>query len=255
MTRILQLAFLVCACAVYGAAMQPSAPDAAMFDAILKRYVRENGTVDYRSLRLEVEPLNRFVDQIGAVSPDSHPALFPTRAHRLAFWINTYNALVIWAMVKEYPEKKTRLGSPAGRDQFFIKTAFKAGGRSRTLEDIETNAIRKQFKEPRIHFAIVCASKGCPWLSREAYTAERIEMQLDRGARLFVNQRRNVRVDGARGEVRLSPLFDWYKEDFGGSEEAILSFIAKYRPDGILLRQGKWKLSYIEYDWGINEVQ
>ena len=111
MTRILQLVFLFCACAGYGAAMQPAAPDTAAFDAILKRYVRENGTVDYRSLKLDAEPLNRFVEQIGAVSPESHPALFPTRAHRLAYWINTYNALVIWAMLKEYPEKKTRIGT------------------------------------------------------------------------------------------------------------------------------------------------
>ena len=65
-------------------------------------------------------------------------------------------------------------------------------------------------------------------------------MQLDRGARLFVNQQRNVQVDSARGEVRLSPLFDWYKEDFGGSAEALVGFIARYRPDGALLRQGKW---------------
>jgi hypothetical protein len=157
-------------------------------------------------------------------------------------------------MAKDYPEKKGRLGSQSGQDQFFQKTLFKTGGRDRTLDDIETNGIRKQFREPRIHFAIVCASKSCPWLAREAFTAERLEEQLDRRTRLFVNQTSNVRVDSGRREVRLSQLFDWYKEDFGSSQQPVLSFIAKYRPDGARLRQGTWKIGYFEYDWGINDA-
>jgi hypothetical protein len=234
-------------------AAAPSAPDAAAFDGVLKRYVTENGTVEYAALKLAIEPLNQFIGQIAVVSPDSHPALFPSRAHRLAYWLNTYNALVIWAMAKEYPEKKDRLASPAGQEQFFKKTSFKAGGRERTLDDIEATSIRKQFNEPRIHFAIVCASKSCPWLAREAFTADRLEEQLERRTRLFVNQQRNIRVDSQRREATLSQLFDWYKQDFGGSTEAVLGFIGHYRPDGGLLRQGKWKLRYFDYDWGINE--
>ena len=245
---------LVVAClSGMGAAIPPAAPDTAAFDAILKRYVEENGTVRYSGMRTDLTPLSRFVEQIGAVSPDSHPALFPSRAHRLAYWINAYNALVLWAMAKDYPEKKDRLGSQSGQDQFFHKTQFKTGGRSRTLDDIETNAIRKQFGEPRIHFAIVCASKSCPWLAREAFTAVRLEEQLDRRARLFVNQMPNVRIESGRREVMLSRLFDWYRQDFGSTPEAVLSFIAKYRPDGALLRQGIWKINYLEYDWRIND--
>ena len=251
MKRILLLV-LICLSGM-GAAIPPAAPDTAAFDAILKRYVEENGTVRYGALRADLAPLSRFVEQIGAVSPDSHPSLFPSRSHRLAYWINTYNALVLWAMAKDYPEKKTRLGSQAGQDQFFHKTLFKTGGRSRTLDDIETNAIRKQFKEPRIHFAIVCASKSCPWLAREAFTAELLEEQLNRRAKLFLNQTPNVRIEIGRREVMLSQIFDWYRQDFGPSQEAVLSFIAKYRPDGALLRQGTWKISYFEYDWRINE--
>jgi hypothetical protein len=257
MPRILPLAFAVLAAvgAGQGAAIQPTAPDVAAFDGILKSYVEQNGAVHYGPLKMAIEPLNHFIEQIGAVSPDSHPALFPARAHQLAYWINAYNALVIWAMVKEYPEKKNRLGSPAGQDQFFNKKFFKVGGRSRTLDDIETNAIRKQFREPRIHFAIVCVSKGCPWLAREAFTPERLEEQLDRRTRLFLNQERNVHVDTARGEVSLSSLFDWYKQDFGVSMQAVLGFIGKYRPDGALLRQGKWTVRYLDYDWEINEAK
>ena len=102
-SRLIAVAWL--AATVYARA--PSAPDAAAFDAVLKRYVLENGTVKYAALKADLGPLSRFVEQIGAVSPDSHAALFPSRAHRLAYWLNTYNALVILAMAKEYPQKRT----------------------------------------------------------------------------------------------------------------------------------------------------
>jgi len=237
------------------AAGAPVAPDPAAFDAVLKRYVLEDGTVKYGALKANLEPLNLFVRQIGEVSPDSHAALFPSRAHKLAYWLNTYNALVIWAMATEYPQKKDRLSSLFGQGQFFYLKKFKVGGVKRSLDDIETNAIRKQFHEPMIHFSIVCASKGCPWLSREAFTAAGLESQLEGRARLFLNQERNVRVDNVKREVTLSKIFDWYKQDFGSSVEAVLGFIGKYRTDGAQLRYGPWKLRYFDYDWGINDVR
>jgi hypothetical protein len=233
-------------------ANDPVAPDVAAFDRILKNYVFDNGTVQYAALKTGLDPLARFVQQIGAVSPDSRPALFPSRAHKLAYWLNTYNALVLWAMAKEYPEKKDRLNSLIGRYQFFMRINFKAGRRDLALNQIETNAIRKQFQEPRIHFAIVCASRGCPWLSRDAFTGERLEEQLEARTRLFLNQTRNIRFNSAQREVSLSQIFEWYKEDFGDSTERLMAFIGKYRTE---LRQGKWKVRYIEYDWGINDAK
>jgi hypothetical protein len=255
MQRILLLACGVLCAFSPLVASEPAAPDPATFDRILKSFVLDNGTVNYGALKAGIEPLSRFVAQIGAVSPDSAPALFPSRAHSLAYWINTYNALVLWAMAKEYPSKKDRLSSVLGRYYFFEGTKFKVGGRERSLRDIENNTIRKQFSEPRIHFAIVCASKGCPWLSRDAFMGDRLDKQLESAARLFVNQERNVRVDSGRREVGLSKIFQWYKQDFGSSTEAVLGFIGKYRPDGGLLRQGKWTAHYFDYNWGINEAQ
>ena len=207
------------------AANDPVSPDTAAFDCILKRYVLEDGTVKYAALKASLDPLTRFVQQIGAVSPESHPALFRSRAHKLAYWLNTYNALVLWAMAQEYPEKKDRLNSLIGRYQFFMRMKFKVGGRDFSLNDIETNEIRKRFQEPRIHFAIVCASRGCPWLSRDAYTGERLEEQLEARTKLFINQIRNVRVNGGQREISLSQIFQWYQRDFGVSPEAVLAFI------------------------------
>lgn len=130
-------------------ANDPAAPDVAAFDHILKRYVLDDGTVKYAALKAGLDPLTGFVQQIGAVSPDSNPSLFPSRAHKLAYWLNAYNALVLWEMAKEYPEKKDRLNSLIGRYQFFVRTKFKAGGRDLSLREIETNAIRKQFQGGR----------------------------------------------------------------------------------------------------------
>ena len=238
------------------AANEPIAPDVAAFDRVLKMYVLEDGTVRYAALKADLGPLSRFVDQIGAVSPDSHPKLFPDRSYKLAYWLNAYNGLVLWAMAKEYPEKKDQLKSLIGRYEFFMSTKFKAGGRDLSLNDIETNAIRKQFQEPRIHFAVVCASMGCPWLSREAFRGDRVEEQLAARTRLFVNQARNVRLNPSRREVELSSIFEWYAPDFGASKEEMLNFISKYRTaDGAELREGKWKVRYVKYDWGINAAK
>ena len=252
MTRILRITGALLFTFPLLNANDPVAPDVAAFDRILKKYVLDNGTVQYAALKGGLDPLARFVQQIGAVSPDSHPSLFPTRAHKLAYWLNTYNALVLWAMAKEYPERKGRLNGLIGRYQFFMRIKFKAGGRDLSLNEIETNATRKQFQEPRIHFAIVCASRGCPWLSRDAFTGERLEEQLEARTRLFLNQTRNVRLNSAQREIGLSQIFEWYKQDFGDSTEKVLAFIGKYRAE---LRQGNWKIRYFEYDWGINDAK
>jgi Protein of unknown function, DUF547 len=256
MTRILRITGALVFAFPLLSANDSVAPDVAAFDRILKRYVLDDGTVKYAALKAGLDPLTAFVQQVEAVGPESHPSLFPSRSHKLAYWLNTYNALVLWAMAKEYPEKKDHLNSLIGRYRFFMRTKFKAGGRGFSLNDIETSEIRKRFQEPRIHFAIVCASRGCPWLSRDAYTGEHLEEQLESRARLFLNQTRNVRVNSARREVSLSEIFQWYQQDFGDSAEGILAFIGKYRTvDGAELRQGKWKIRYIEYDWGINEAK
>jgi hypothetical protein len=254
MRRILTVIGVFACVVALRAADGPKPPDVAAFDRILKSYVLDDGTVKYDALKNDFDPLAHFVEEIGAVSPDSHPSLFPSREHKLAYWLNAYNALVLWVITKEYPEKKDRLATPEGQDQFFLRTEFKTGGRIRSLNDIE-NTMRMQFMEPRIHFAIVCASKGCPWLPRDAFTVENLEEQLESRTKLFLNQDRAIRVDSVNHEVGISQIFDWYKKDFGNSTKAMLDFIGKYRPaDREALQQGTWKISYLDYDWGINEA-
>ncbi len=230
-----------------------SVPDSAAWDSVLKKYVLDNGAVRYAPLKQDSAALYGFAAQIGEVSPHSHPALFPSREAKLAYWINAYNALVVSAFTKDYPDKRDRLQSAWGKVNFFYRLKFRVGGQMRTLDDIEKNTIRKEFGDPRIHFAIVCASASCPWLSRDAYTAANLDAMLDRETRRYMGQDRNVKLDKSRKELTVSEIFKWFREDFGKSERDVIRFIAKYRADGPDFATDGWKLKYYPYNWTLNE--
>lgn len=189
------------------------------------------------------------------VSPDSYPALFPTPASRLAYWINAYNALVLHTTVRDYPQKKTRLISDLGRANYFYRMKVRVGNRDLTLSEIEDRELREAFREPRIHFAIVCASRGCPWLGRTAYRAANVEALLADAAKTFLSQPRNCQIDVARRVIRLSSIFKWFAADFGKTDSERLAFIARYRPqEAAALRQGRWTMEYSDWDWTLNDV-
>ena len=253
LTQVIFLTTLALPAAVSGGA-PPAAPDVARYDGVLREYVLDNGAVRYGALRANLEPLDRFVEQIGSVSPDSHPGLFPTREAKLAYWINAYNALVLWAFARDYPEEKDRLDGLIGRGLFFYQRKFLVGGKKLSLATLENDIIRERFHEPRIHFAIVCASASCPWLARRAYTADNLDELLEARTRLFVNQDRNVKIDPPTRTVTLSKIFDWYDEDFGATDGQILKFIARYRKDGTRLLHGEWRVRHFAYDWSPNDA-
>lgn len=233
-----------------------AAPDTHLLQSVLDQYVRPNGTVNYAGLKANSKELDRFVAQVASVSPDSNPELFPNREARLAYWINAYNALVLGAFVKEYPERRERLQSLLGRREFFFKLKQTVGGVRRTLDDIEVKSLRKPFHDPRIHFAIVCASTSCPWLSKEAYTPENVDAHLERDARQYFGQARNFRMDENQRVVYLPQIFDWFKDDFGTTAERVAAFVARYRPaEAAELTKGSWKIKYFDYDWSPNDVR
>ena len=235
------------------ALLAAAAPDIPLWDAVLKKFVGDNGEVRYAALKQDPAALEKFVSQIGEVSPHSHPALFPSREAKLAYWINAYNALVMWTFTKDYPDKRDRLQSAWGKISFFYRLKLRAGGAMRSLDDIEKNTIRKEFGDPRIHFAIVCGTASCPWLARDAYTAANLDELLDRQTRSYMGQERNVKVDKSRKELTVSEIFKWMREDFGKSEADVVRYIAKYRADGPGFANGGWKLKYFPYDWTLND--
>lgn len=250
---MLRLCLVLTLSTAAASAQQP--PDLRPYQETLTRYVLDDGRVKYAELRAGLEPLDRFVRQIGQVSPDSHPGLFPDRRSSLAYWLNAYNALTLWAMARDYPDKRDRLSTLLGRGKFFYRDKFLVGGKRRTLSGIEDRSLREQFKDPRIHFAIVCASNGCPWLSRTAFTAENVEAELDKSARLFFSQQRNLSIDTAQRVVRLSSIFDWFAKDFGSSPPQRLSFVVRYGPaNAKALSVGEWSVEYSPWDWSLNDA-
>jgi hypothetical protein len=214
----------------------------------LTRYVTPEGKVRYGALKADIGPLEGYVKQLAIQDPDQ----LKTREARLAQWINVYNALILWSFAQDYPEQKDRLKNPLKRANYFYRRKFTVAGRQRSLADIEDNSLRKAFSEPRIHFAIVCASASCPALSQTVYTAANVLAKLEQDAVRFITAERNVKIDVKARTVTTSEIFKWFRADFGGSEQSVLAFLARYVKSARLTEPG-WKLRYRNYDWSIND--
>ena len=212
-------------------------------DAALRANVKD-GFVMYPGLAGN-EAYKRYVVWLTSVNA----ATFTTMEARLAFWINAYNALAIKGILDG--------GSPSswfGRIGYFKNTIYDVGGRNISLYDLEHEVLRP-LGEPRIHFALNCASKSCPVLRSEAYRPAELEAQLDDAARVFVNDQSRNQLDRGEKLARLSKIFDWFEEDFGNGEQAILNYVANYVGDASLaaeLRSGGWRVEYLDYDWTLN---
>ncbi len=227
------------------------AVDHSAWNTMLAAYVT-NGLVDYDAFQRDP----RFAAYLGQLSR-AQIATLP-RHEQLAFWINTYNAYTIQLLNSRKERKSIRhinkvlgvtLKSP------WAEPIVKADRRTLTLDDVEHEIIRKQFKDARIHVALVCAAMGCPPLRSEAFVADRLDAQLDDQARRFLTQTAKNRVDVKSRTVYGSPIFTWYREDFGGSLEGVGAFWAKYLPAGPaqeLMRSGTFTWVDTDYDWKIN---
>jgi len=215
----------------------------------LEKYVTDNGKVHYEALKEDLQPLGQYVEKLKTFNAES----LPGREAKLAHWINVYNALILWSFAKDYPAQKDRLRNPLKRAAYFYRGRFLVGGKQRSLADIEDNSLRKAFAEPRIHFAIVCASASCPWLSQRVYTATDVIARLEQDAIRFLGSERNIQIDSVRKIVTVSEIFKWFRNDFGGSEAAVLKFISRYVKKARLEEPG-WKLKYASYDWSVNDA-
>lgn len=224
------------------------------WDRVLKAGVNAIGEVDYGSLKKDAT-LAAYLEALRTTSPETHPALFNGKRAELAYWINAYNALVTFGVVKAYPTKSVRdLGALFG---FFRRKEYVLGGRTMSLQQLENEIIRKRYREPRIHFAIVCASLSCPKLSRDAYTAENLEAQLDFQTRQYFAETRNLAMGADGKSVVLAAILDWFKEDFGGTSRAVLDFVRRHAPAARqkqLDSLSKPKVSFRDYDWAINDL-
>ena len=222
--------------------------DHQAFDELLKKHVDENGWVNYKGFLKDQEALDSYLDLISNNPPD--PETW-TEEEQLAYWINAYNAFTIKLIMDHYPLKSIKdiqISIP-GIYTVWHKEFFEIGGEPSSLDAIEHKILRKKFDEPRIHFAIVCASISCPPLRREAFTAEKLEVQLQEQGELFINDPERNKISSKR--VKLSKIFSWFKGDFT-KKGSLVEYLNQFSKTTI---EPKAKLSYLDYDWGLNEQQ
>jgi hypothetical protein len=174
-----------------------------------------------------------------------------------AFWINLYNALTIDVVLDHYPVKTIKDISLGGG--FFASGPWKKAlvtveGRALSLDNIEHDILRKVWRDPRVHYAVNCASMSCPNLMVKAFTAANLDRMLTQGARDYINHPRGVRVDN--GKVYLSQIFEWYRKDFGASEADVLTHVAGYAEPGLKAQlRGVTRVADYSYDWSLNEAK
>lgn len=232
---------------VLGAAA-PGAFDWRGLSHTLSKHALDDGRVHYGSLKQDLAPLKKVVDALAQFDASK----LPTREAKIAHWLNTYNALVLYSMAEDYPGQKGRLSNALKRASYFYRRKFVVGGVERSLADIEDKSIRS-MGDPRIHFAIFSGNRSCAWLSRKIYEPASLEKQLESATALFLGQARNVSLDKVRREAKVSEIFKWFRKDFGGSDEAILRFLAKYLPSQAI-NPTSWRLRYLDWDWSLNDV-
>ena len=228
--------------------------DFSDWDALVKKYVTPKtlegvrlNAVNYASLKKD-PVFSGLINRLESYSPAS----LESRESTLSFWINVYNILAAKMITDHYPIESIKdVGS-------FFKPVWKraagtVGGKERTLNDIEHEILRK-MNEPRIHVAIVCASVSCPDLRREAYSAGKLNEQLDDQMEKFLRSReKGMKLDERKNRVYLSAIFKWFAEDFE-SRGGVLKYIGQYvtAKERKVLNNSKIKISYLYYNWKIN---
>lgn len=208
--------------------------DYALWDQLLRRYVDDQGRVDYARLRATPDDrraLEKLYAQVAANKTGGE-----------AFYIDAYN-VIVWKNVVDNQPKAVNEGMYR-----FFRRDYLVAGSVMDLDTLEKKLIRPTFKDARVHMALNCASGGCPMLASEAFTPDKLQPQLEREARKFCNEPRNVSWDPATRTVKLSKIFDWYDQDF--DDKRVIAWINRYRTDKI---PEDAKKEFVDYDWRLND--
>jgi Protein of unknown function, DUF547 len=216
--------------------------DLKTWTALLAEAVTD-GEVDYTQWERNPD-FDALVEQIGTTDTNGM-----NRQQKLVFFINAYNILAARGILDG-----SSPGSLLGRYVYFKRDKYLVAGESITLHALEHELIRP-LKEPRIHFAIVCASQSCPILQREAYTLKQLDQQLEAAARNFINDQKHNQFNATTRRAELSSIFKWFEEDFAevaGSLQAYLAPMVDNENVSELLEQQALKISYLRYDWSLN---
>jgi len=241
--------------------------DYAWWNAALGRWVHPAG-VDYDAVRAEEDDLRRFIATLAEVGPRATPDRFTTQPERLAYYINAYNALVLFAVVDNWPidtvhDVRGWLDPRAGFG-FFYGLRFPLDGDTVNLYGLENEVIRG-FVDARIHAAINCASKSCPALMPYAFEPAQLDDQLDAVTRDFCSNPPHVEVDDEAKEIQLSAIFEWYQTDFEeharrlGRGATILDFVLAFASPEVAAQveqaqSADFEVVFQPYDWALNRL-
>ena len=205
-------------------------------DQLLREFVNANGDVNYAGLKKDQGRLDKIFTTLTANGPEATWS----REEALAYWINLYNVATLKLIIDNYPTSSiTKLEGGKPWDKKWIKV----GERTLSLNNVENDIIRPEFKEPRIHFAVNCAAASCPPLLNQAFDPAKLDAQLEKQTRTFLNNKSYNSISSSK--LKLSKIFDWYKVDFGD--------LKKYVSDYVDVNISKASVSFEEYDWALNK--
>lgn len=228
--------------------------DHGPWQALLDVYLKTGHTsgvhrFDYGALKANAADrgkLSAYLKSLAGIDPRTL-----SRDEQMAYWINLYNALTVFVIVPRYPVDSIK-EIKSGIIDFgpWNLELFPLQGVKLTLNHIEHGILRPIWKDPRIHYAVNCASIGCPNLNPEAYRADNLERLLEQGASDYINHPRGAQVTG--GKLVVSSIYDWFKEDFGGTDAGVFAHLKQYaRPELLDMLESHDSFDD-EYDWSLN---
>lgn len=246
-----------------GAAGRAQAGGETAFDGLLQRYVASGADgvnrVDYgrwQGTAADRAALDVFIKGQAALAPSKL-----SKPEQFAYWANLYNAITLKVILDAYPVVSIRDIKSAGvwldPKAFtgpWVAKRVTVEGRALSLDEIEHSILRTEFKDPRVHYSVNCASYGCPNIGTKAWRAETLEAELDAAARAYVNHPRGVAV-GKDGALTVSSIYSWFKADFGGTDAALIAHFKRYAgPDLVKVLDAGAKVAGDDYDWSLNDV-
>lgn len=234
--------------------------DPAPFNAVLRSVVDGQGQVDYAALQRDPAQLDRYLAALGALAPERFASW--SEAEQIALLINAYNGFTLRAIIENDPIRPSIKAIP-GVWKF---RRHQLMGRGFTLDAIEHEILRREYNEPRIHAALVCAAISCPPLRQEAFTGPALDRQLEDQTTRWLASPVGLVIDRAAGTLRISQIFQWFAEDWQRADpqaaavpgheaqSAVLRFIARYRPaaERALILGGDYRFAYLPYNWDLN---
>lgn len=217
-----------------------------LYKNVLQTYVQD-GLVDYAGLKSNPEDLKLYLKQTSVVTKENFDKW--NKDEQLAFLINVYNAQSLALIIENYPIKSIKdiASDTGGAWKLPIVNLF---GELLTLDTLENEVIRTNHPDPRVHFALVCAALGCPDLINTPYEAKTLDTQLEKQTKTFLMDSDKNSIDTEQKILKLSPIFDWFKEDFSAKSGSVIEFVNPYYDNKA---NKEFKIEYTNYDWSLND--